>query len=159
MSDDSIGAWMEYVYMQKPKPTDVTGVSVKLTAIDPNGNYQDIGTATSNALGTYAFAWTPPVPGLYTVTATFEGSGSYYRSEASTAFVVSEAPVASPTASPTTAPTSAPTSAPTTAPTVSPSVVPEPEAQPSTDVYIIAAAAAVIVVVAAIAAVFLRKRK
>jgi outer membrane protein assembly factor BamB len=159
ISDDSMSVWMEYLYQQQPKPTDATGVAVHLTAVDPNGNYQDIGTATSDALGNYAFAWTPPVPGLYTVTATFVGSNSYFSSEAGTAFVVSEELAASPIVAPTTVLTIAPTTAPTTAPTASPSVVPEPEAAPSTDIYIIAAAASVIIVVAAAAAVFLKKRK
>jgi outer membrane protein assembly factor BamB len=58
-------------------------------------------------------------------------------------------PVSTPTATPTVVPTA----------TVSPSVVPEPEASPSTDMYVIAAAAAVIIVVVAVAAVILRKRK
>ncbi len=160
MSDASMGAWMEYLHMQKPKPSDAVGVQVKLTAIDPNDNTQEIGTVTSNIKGNYAIAWTPPISGLYTVTATFEGSNSYYGSDAETAFVVSEAPAASPTTIPTAAPTVAPTTAPTAAtPSASPLVVPPPEAAPSTDIYIIAAAAAVIIVVAAVAAVFLRKRK
>ncbi len=110
-------AWMEYVYMQKPKPTDVTGVPVKLTAIDPNGNFQDIGTAICDDLGFYGITWTPPVPGLYTVRATFAGSNSYYGSQAGTAFVVSEQHLRrschtdySTCALSTTAPTSAPNS-------------------------------------------------
>ena len=90
ISDDDMSAWMEYLHMQQPKPTDATGVTVHLTAIDPNGNFQDIGYAKSNTMGNYAIDWTPPVPGVYTVTATFEGSESYYQSEAGTAFLVSE---------------------------------------------------------------------
>jgi hypothetical protein len=159
MSDASMGSWMEYIYMQKPMPTDATGVQVKLTAIDPNGNYQDVGTATSDVNGNFAIAWTPPVEGMYQVTVTFEGSNSYYGSTQTTYFTVSAAPAASPTTAPTTQPTAAPTTQPTVAPTASPSVVPEPEAAPSTDIYVIAAAAAVIIVVAAVAAVILRKRK
>ena len=53
MSDASMGPWMEYLYMQKPIPTDATGVSVKLTAVDPNGNTQDIGAAVSDTDGTF----------------------------------------------------------------------------------------------------------
>ena len=34
VSDASQGAWMEYVYMQKPKPTNVTGVPVSLDVVD-----------------------------------------------------------------------------------------------------------------------------
>ncbi len=159
VSDASQGKWMEYIYMQKPMPTDAVGVPIKLTAIDPNGNYQDIGTITSDPDGTFSVMWTPPVEGLYKVTATFEGSESYWGSSASTSFGVEVGPAASPTVVPTTQPTVAPTTAPTVAPTVSPSVAPPPEAAPSTDIYIIAAAAAVIIVVAAVAAVFLKKRK
>jgi outer membrane protein assembly factor BamB len=151
VSDASMGAWMAYIYMQKPMPTDATGVTVHLTAVDPNGNFQDIGYVTSDVSGGFKMLWTPPVPGEYTITASFEGSESYWPSSAVTYIGVTEAPVASPT--------TAPTSAPTTAPTASPSVVPEPEAAPSTDIYVIAVAAAVIIVVVAVAAVFLRKRK
>jgi cytoskeleton protein RodZ len=148
---------MEYLYMQQPKPNNATGVPVRLTAIDPNGNTQDIGTLTSDTSGNYAIMWTPPVPGLYKITATFDGSNSYYSSFAETAIGVSNAPVASPTATP--APTATPTPAPVPIATVSPSPAPQPEAGPSTDMYIIAAAAVVVIVVVAVAAVFLRKRK
>jgi hypothetical protein len=67
------------------------GVTVHLTAIDPNNNFQDIGYVTTDIYGNYATLWTPPVPGLYVVTATFEGSNSYYGSSAETAFGVEEA--------------------------------------------------------------------
>ncbi len=160
IADESMSPWMEYVYMQQPKPADVKGVQVKLTANDPNGNTQDIGTVTSNNKGNYAITWTPPVPGLYTITATFEGSNSYYSSDTETAFVVSEAPAASPTAAPALAPTLAPTAPPASpTATVSPSVVPLAQALPSTDSYIVGAAAAVVIVIVAVAAVVLRKRK
>jgi hypothetical protein len=91
ISDASMTDWMEYLYMQQEKPANALGVKVRVTAIDPNGNFQDIGTPTSDALGNYAVSWTPPVPGQYTVKATFEGSNSYYSSEAGTSFVVSNA--------------------------------------------------------------------
>ena len=90
---------MEYLYEQQPKPTNATGVTVTLTALDPNGNYQTIGQTTSDASGQYAFMWTPPVPGVYSITATFSGSNSYYSSSAETNIGVGEA-------SATTAPTS-----------------------------------------------------
>lgn len=161
VADECMSDWMEYVYMQQTKPTNNTGVPVALTAIDPNGNFQEIGTAISNGNGNYAITWTPPVPGLYTIMASFCGSESYWGSEAETAFVVSEAPAASPAVVPTSAPTVAPTAAPTVAPTAtpSPSVVPEPEAAPATEMYIIAVAATAIIVVVAAAALFLRKRQ
>jgi hypothetical protein len=160
--DADMSAWMEYLYEQQQFPTNAKGVSVKLTAVDPNGNSQDIGTAVTDINGNYAIAWTPPVEGVYHVTVTFEGTESYYGSTQTTYFVVGPAPVvALPTAAPTIQPTVAPTAAPTAtpAPTASPTVAPPPEAQPSADIYIIAAAAAVVIVVVAAAAIFLRKRK
>ncbi len=159
MSDESMGPWMEYLYMQKPKPENSTGVTVKLTAIDPNGNTQDIGTVTSDMSGLYSIMWQPPVEGKYTIIATFAGSESYYASYAETAIGVSAAPAASPTATPAPTATTTPTPAPTATPTASPSPAPQPEAGPSTDMYIIAAAAIVIIVVVAVAALALRKRK
>ena len=91
VSDADQQGWMEYLYMQQPKPIDATGVPIHLTAIDPNGNFQDIGKAVSDEFGNYAVDWVPPVPGTYTVKATFEGSTAYYRSAASTSFMVSDA--------------------------------------------------------------------
>ena len=160
ISDDSMSPWMEYLYQQQPKPTNATGVVVHLTAYDPNGNSQDIGTTTSTADGKYGVTWTPPVSGTYYVTATFEGSNSYYGSEDSTYLAVGSAAVSpAPTSTPTSTPTATPTATPTPTAIASPSPAPQPEAGPSTDMYIIAAAAAVIIIVVAVAAVFLRKRK
>jgi len=162
VSDESQSAWMEYLYMQKPMPTDVTGVSVKILVTDPSGVTSWVGTAVTDEMGNFAYSMSLQNEGVYKVTALFEGSNSYYGDSQTTYFVVGPAaPVASPTVAPTTQPTVAPTTAPpaTPTPTASPSVVPEPEAQPNADIYIIAAAAAVIIVVVAVAAVFLRKRK
>jgi hypothetical protein len=152
--------WMEYIHMQQPKPTNATGVSVKLTAIDPNGNFQNIGTATSDIFGNYAISWIPPVPGLYKVTATFEGSESYYGSDAGTSFAVTEA-AAAPNIVPTQPPeeTTAPTStipAQTTSPSPTQAVQP-PSATPM-ETYIAIGAVAVIAIVAA-AAIVLKRRK
>jgi hypothetical protein len=94
MSDESMNDWMEYVYMQQGCPADAKGVTVKLTAIDPNGNFQDIGEALTDINGNFGKIWQPPVPGEYHITATFEGSGSYWSSRATTYFGVSEAPSA-----------------------------------------------------------------
>ena len=88
VSDESMTGWMEYVYKQQTKPQDATGATVKLTAVDPNGNYQDIGTTTTDTNGKYGVMWTPPVEGAYHITATFEGSNSYWRSEDSTYMAV-----------------------------------------------------------------------
>jgi hypothetical protein len=94
MSDDSMQGWMEYLYEDQGMPTDATGVAVKLETLDPNGNFYEIGNATSDASGTYSYAFTPKVPGTYTIIATFEGSNSYYGSYAETAINVEEAPPA-----------------------------------------------------------------
>ncbi len=103
-SDASMTAWMRYVYQQQPCPTNFTGVTVTLTAIDPNNNFITLGKATTDANGLYHFTWTPPsVPGTYLVTATFAGTNGYWGSDAQTAMVVqSPAPTAAPTASPPT---------------------------------------------------------
>jgi hypothetical protein len=87
---------MEYVYMQYPRPTDVNGVEVTISVLDPNGNIYDVGTATSDASGTYCCLFTPPVPGLYTVIATFSGSEAYCGSSAETYLQVDNAPVVTP---------------------------------------------------------------
>jgi hypothetical protein len=100
VSDASMGEWMEYVYMQKPLPTDVTGVEVVLSVLDPNNNYYEVGRATSDASGFFSCMFTPEVPGKYTIIATFEGSEGYWPSHAETAIGVEEAPVATPEPTP-----------------------------------------------------------
>ncbi len=164
IADKNIQAWMEYLYQQQAKPTDATGVPVHITAIDPNGNFQDIGTVTSDAAGNYATLWTPPVPGVYKITATFEGSNSYWGSSAETAFGVKEAKAATPqvtptpsSPTPTIAPTINPTPIQTTSPTPSPAIVPPTSSEPTTTY--IAIAVAIIIIVAAAATLVLRKRK
>ena len=104
ISDEDQSAWMEYLYQQQHKPTDATGVDVTITVLDPNGNCYDVATATSDVNGFYSASFTPPVPGKYTIYASFTGSESYYGSLALTAINVEEAPAA------TTAPTPIPAS-------------------------------------------------
>ncbi len=99
ISDKSMSSWMEYLYMQKPKPADATGVTVTLDVLDSNGNYRNIGTTTSDANGFYSLAWKPDITGEYTVYATFAGSESYWASSAVSSFVVDESP-ATPTPEP-----------------------------------------------------------
>jgi len=103
ISDADMTAWMQYLYLQYPEPTNVTGVPVTLTDIDPNGNSYTIGTTTSNIEGQYNFAFTPTVPGVYTIIATFGGSGSYWPSSAQTSYLFDQpaASAAAPTATPT----------------------------------------------------------
>ncbi len=96
VSDSNMGDWMEYVYMQKPRPTNVTGVPVSITVVDANGNARNIGIVTTND-GFFSLNWKPDIEGQYTVYATFAGSNSYYPSHAITAFNVDPA---APTPSP-----------------------------------------------------------
>ena len=100
ISDDSMSEWMEYLYMQKPMPTDAKGVIIKLSAIDPNNNFINIGETTSDIRGNFGYTWTPEVPGLYQIIATFEGSESYWPSYATTYLTSVEAPVATTTPAP-----------------------------------------------------------
>jgi len=103
-SDAIMSQWMGYVYQQQPKPTNFVGVTVTLTAIDPNGNYITIGTTNTTNTGLYTLSWTPPnVAGNYLVTATFAGTNSYWGSNAQTGMTV-QGPSA--TAAPTAAPVS-----------------------------------------------------
>jgi outer membrane protein assembly factor BamB len=104
ISDEDMGDWMEYLYMQKSFPTNAKGVDVSIDVIDANGNFRNIGTATSDTAGVYSFVWEPDIYGQYTVIATFPGSESYASSYASTALYVEEAPQATPPPDPTPAP-------------------------------------------------------
>jgi hypothetical protein len=90
VSDASMKEWMEYVYMQKPKPTNATGVVVKLYVLDANNNYRPIGETTSDDNGFYSYEWEPNIAGKYTVYARFDGSESYWPSQAVSAFAVSD---------------------------------------------------------------------
>jgi outer membrane protein assembly factor BamB len=100
IADEYQTPWMEYLYMQKPKPANATGVEITLDVLDANGNHRNIGTATSDANGFYSFKWEPDIPGKYTVVATFGGSNSYWRSSSEAAFNVEEAPVDTPEPTP-----------------------------------------------------------
>jgi hypothetical protein len=106
VSDASQAAWMEYIYMKQERPTNATGVPVVLSVVDPNGNYYTVGTATSDSNGAFKLAFTPEVPGTYTVIAGFSGSGSYYGSSAETGIFV-DVPAATATPAPTPAPSTA----------------------------------------------------
>jgi hypothetical protein len=160
ISDAYMTQWMKYLYQQQPIPTDAKGVPVTLTAIDPNGNFQNIGTVTSDITGSYAISWTPPVPGIYTITASFAGSESYYGSSGETHMLISStsvAPAVTSTPIQTTAPTQ--TTSPTQAPiSPSPSIAQQPTSNMPTTTYV-AIGAAVVIIVAAAAALILRRRK
>jgi hypothetical protein len=105
-ADRSMEDWMGYVYQQQPLPTNFTGVSVSIDAIDPNGNFVHIGTATSDWQGVFHSTWTPPnIPGEYAVMATFVGTNGYWPSYAETNMVISSPqPSPSPTPTPVAAP-------------------------------------------------------
>jgi hypothetical protein len=94
ISDEDMGRWMEYLFMNQGIPADAKGVEVSLDAVDPNGNFVHIGTATSDITGAYGYAFTPEVPGTYQIIATFAGSKSYGASFAQTYITVDEAPPA-----------------------------------------------------------------
>jgi hypothetical protein len=90
VSDAAQAQWMEYVYMQKGKPTNTTGVPITLSVVDSNGNFKDIGTTVSND-GFFSLNWKPDITGQYTVYASFAGSESYWPTHAVTAFSVDPA--------------------------------------------------------------------
>jgi outer membrane protein assembly factor BamB len=94
VADSSMSEWMDYLHLQNStllnNPPTPKGVQVTLIAVDPNNNIQAIGEATTNSLGQYSFLWEPAIPGVYTITAQFEGSDSYWSSQASSAFAVVE---------------------------------------------------------------------
>ena len=104
ISDDDMGSWMAYMHMNKPMPADAIGVDVTLDVIDANGNFRNIGTATSDVSGVYNLVWEPDIPGKYTIVATFAGSESYDSSFAQTSIYVKETPEATPPPEPTPAP-------------------------------------------------------
>lgn len=90
VADEDMSDWMEYIYRQFERPTDVTGVDVYVKIQDPNGDwYSETVTADSNGL--FSMSWTPEIVGDYKVTAIFEGSESYYASQATTTFSVDTA--------------------------------------------------------------------
>ncbi len=105
VADECISEWMKYVYMQFPRPTDITGVEVVISVLDPNNNEYEVARTTSDDSGTFSCMFTPAVPGKYTLLARFEGSKAYYGSFEKTAIGVDEAPAG--TVEPTPQPASA----------------------------------------------------
>jgi hypothetical protein len=97
VSDDSMSSWMLYVYKQFERPANATGVPISIDVLDSNGNYRNIGTATSDSTGKFTFTWAPDIPGDFTVIATFHGSKAYYPSYDETFFTAN---TAAPTAPP-----------------------------------------------------------
>jgi len=106
VSDASMSQWMLYVYKQFPQPTNATGVEVVVEVLDPNNNYYEVGRVSSDATGFYSVAFTPEVPGKYTIVARFAGSKAYWGSYSEAAITVDE-PVEETTPEPTAAPATA----------------------------------------------------
>jgi hypothetical protein len=88
VSDESMSEWMEYVYMQKPRPENVTGIPVKLAYQLPDGSWKDIDQVISDEYGNFGFKWTPEEEGTYKVKAFFLGSESYWGSSDATYLTV-----------------------------------------------------------------------
>jgi len=100
-SDASMSDWMGYVYQQQPCPTNFTGVPVTINVLDSNNNFRSIGTATTDASGSFSLAWAPDIPGNFTVYANFAGTNGYWPSNGETHIYASAAaPTAAPTATP-----------------------------------------------------------
>jgi hypothetical protein len=104
VADESMSDWMLYVYKQFPCPANVTGVEVVVEVLDPNNNFYEVGRATSDGTGFYSAAFTPEVPGKYTIVASFAGSKAYWGSWAETAINVEATPEPTPAPTPTPAP-------------------------------------------------------
>jgi len=151
ISDASMSAWMQYLYMQQPMPNNATGVTVQLVAIDSSGASTTIGTATSDVTGFYATSWNvPTAPGVYKIIANFAGTNSYFSSSSEAAITVVAA---------------APTPTPTPVPTPSPSPSPYPTLPPALnnfnpmDIYIAMIITIIVVVIAlAVVAMLLMRR-
>ena len=135
VADENMSAWMQYVYMQFPRPADVIGVEVVVEVLDPNGNSYEVGRDTSDATGVFSCSFTPPVPGEYTIVASFLGSKAYWPSYAETVLLVEEE--------------------------ISPTAMPDPTPAPMTDMYVLGLGAGSIIAIVAIGlllVLMLRKR-
>jgi hypothetical protein len=135
VSDASMSDWMQHVYMQFPRPSDVKGVDVILSVLDANGNFREIGKTTSNSAGFFTFNWKPDIEGQYTVYASFAGSESYYPSQAVTSFAVDPAPAIETSTDTGNVPT-----------------------YPPIETYLLGATAAIIIAIAIVGILMLRKR-
>ncbi len=140
VSKESMAVQMEYLHLQESiggvfDNETITGVPVKLTAIDPNGNIIEIGTTTTNGYyGTFSYVWTPQLEGKYEIMASFAGDDSYGSSSAATSMAVGYAQQA------------------TTAPTQTELVMPPFET------YIVGSTIAIIIAVAIVGLLLLRRR-
>jgi hypothetical protein len=92
VADAYMDDWMSYVYMQQVCPEEFMGVEVRITAYDPNGNFKDYGVTVTDMNGNFGFPLEPEIEGTYWITAAFEGTEGYWRSQASTYVTVDPAP-------------------------------------------------------------------
>jgi outer membrane protein assembly factor BamB len=103
IADEDMSVWMDYLYGQNAtllnSPPSPKGVQVRLFAIGSDGTVTEIGTATSDSSGKYAIEWAPSKDDLYKITATFDGSESYFGSWDETALLLKESAVSTPTPS------------------------------------------------------------
>ncbi len=101
IADEDMSEWMDYLYGQNATllntPPSSNGVPVRLYAIGSDGTVIEVGTATSDSSGKFALAWTPSKAGTYKITATFDGSSSYFGSWTETGLLITESPAATPT--------------------------------------------------------------
>jgi PQQ-like domain len=88
IADEFMGDWMAYLYEQQPQPQNAKGVSLTLYATDSSGTTTNIGTTSTDIAGHYVVSWTPPSNGVYTITAAFDGTKSYFASTAETSIAV-----------------------------------------------------------------------
>jgi hypothetical protein len=100
-----MSTYMEFLHQQRPidgfyHNVTVTGVPVTITVIDPNDNWFNLETVTSDEKGNFAYSWTPTIAGQYKIIATFAGDDSYGSSWATTYATVNDAPEATPTQEP-----------------------------------------------------------
>lgn len=80
IADGYMSDWMLYVYKQRPRPASAVGVNVKIEAVTPNMECVYVGSTTSDSYGNYALSFKPELEGIYTIIATFEGTGGYFGS-------------------------------------------------------------------------------
>ncbi|PVX24310.1 MAG: hypothetical protein CW716_10285 [Candidatus Bathyarchaeum sp.] len=92
VSDASMTDWMEYVYMQRPRPTDTVGVEVIIEALYPDNSFREIGRATTDSTGMFSLKFEPTDQGTYTIVARFEGTNGYWPSFAETSVGIDPAP-------------------------------------------------------------------
>jgi hypothetical protein len=94
VADENMSEWMQYVYMQFPRPANVKGVWVTFDVIGPDGKWEHVGGTHTDDSGMFSIPWKPPAEGLWTIVITFPGSKSYWPSYARTTILVEPAPPA-----------------------------------------------------------------